>query len=135
MMERCPICGAPMEGNVCGYCGYRYEPAGVQNKAREDRRREYRREYRQEASGSRTRRTDTERSGAAFPVSTKSRWLAFILCFFFGKFGIHRFYAGKIGTGLLWLFTFGFFGIGWLVDLILIGVGAFEDSGGLRLYY
>lgn len=35
-------------------------------------------------------------------ISPKSRAGAAILCFFFGIFGIHRFYAGKIGTGLLW---------------------------------
>lgn len=50
----------------------------------------------------------------------KSKWIAFVLCFFFGVFGVHRFYEGKIATGLLWLFTFGFFGIGWFVDLLII---------------
>lgn len=48
----------------------------------------------------------------------KSKWTAFILCFLFGIFGIHKFYEGKIGMGLLYLFTFGLFGIGVLVDLI-----------------
>ncbi|MCM1165817.1 MAG: NINE protein [Lachnospiraceae bacterium] len=50
----------------------------------------------------------------------KEKWVAFILCFFFGTLGVHRFYEGKIGTGILWLFTGGLFGIGWLVDLIII---------------
>lgn len=50
----------------------------------------------------------------------KSKWLSFILCFFFGVWGVHRFYEGKVGTGILWLFTGGMFGIGWLTDLIII---------------
>ena len=63
-------------------------------------------------------------------TSNKSRLVALLLCFFLGEFGIHRFYVGKIGTGILWLLTVGLFGIGWLVDLIMILVGAFRDNVG-----
>ncbi len=43
--------------------------------------------------------------------------VAWILLVFLGVFGAHRFYLGKLGTGLLWLVTLGLFGFGWLYDL------------------
>lgn len=67
------------------------------------------------------------------PKSPKDKIATGLLCFFLGEFGIHRFYVGKVGTGILWLFTLGLFGIGWLVDLILIICGSFKDSNGLEL--
>lgn len=49
-----------------------------------------------------------------------NKWIAFLLCLFLGWLGAHRFYEKKIWTGILWLLTFGFFYLGWLVDLIVI---------------
>lgn len=63
-------------------------------------------------------------------VSPKSRLVAFLLCTFLGGIGVHRFYAGKVGTGILWLFTLGCFGIGVLVDWIVILCGSFKDING-----
>ena len=63
-------------------------------------------------------------------TSSKSRLAATLLCLFLGELGIHRFYVGKIGTGILWLFTAGLFGIGLIVDFILIVCGQFKDSNG-----
>ncbi len=49
-----------------------------------------------------------------------NKWVAFLLCLFLGVLGIHKFYEGKIIFGLIYLFTGGLFGIGWIVDCILI---------------
>lgn len=67
------------------------------------------------------------------PISACNRWVALILCIFLGGIGIHRFYVGKIGTGILYIFTGGLCGIGWLVDIIMIACGSFTDSSGLQL--
>ena len=63
-------------------------------------------------------------------MSSKNRLVALLLCLFLGGLGIHRFYAGKIGTGIIWLITGGLFGIGALIDLILIICGKFKDKSG-----
>ena len=63
----------------------------------------------------------------------KKKWVAFFLCLFLGYLGVHRFYVGKIGTGIIWMFTAGFFGIGWVLDLIFILFGGFRDKAGQPL--
>ncbi len=50
----------------------------------------------------------------------KNKWVALLLCFFLGIFGGHKFYEGKIGMGILYLFTVGLFGIGVFVDFIML---------------
>lgn len=54
-----------------------------------------------------------------------------LLCLLLGSFGAHRFYVGKIGTGILMLLTLGGLGIWSLIDLIMIAVGKFTDKDGL----
>jgi len=65
--------------------------------------------------------------------SPRSRLAAAPLCFFPGWIGAHRFYVGKIGTGLLMVLTLGGFGLWSLIDLIFIICGGFTDDAGLRL--
>jgi hypothetical protein len=67
------------------------------------------------------------------PVSSRSRLAAALLCFFLGVIGVHRFYVGKIGTGVLMVVTFGGLGIWALIDLIVILVGSFRDKEGRLL--
>ena len=50
----------------------------------------------------------------------KNKWLAVLLCVLFGCLGVHRFYEGKIGTGILWLFTGGLLGIGAIIDFFIL---------------
>lgn len=62
--------------------------------------------------------------------SERSYAATLILCFFLGILGIHRFYAGKIVTGILMLITTGGFLIWWIIDLIVIIFGGFKDKQG-----
>jgi len=63
----------------------------------------------------------------------KSKLATLLLCIFLGYLGVHRFYVGKIGTGILWLFTGGIFGIGVIVDIIMIATNDFTDAQGMPL--
>ena len=65
--------------------------------------------------------------------SEKTGLVTLLLCFFLGYLGMHRFYVGKIGTGLLQLFTLGGFGIWVLIDFIMIILGSFTDKEGKKI--
>ena len=54
----------------------------------------------------------------AFGGKPKNKWVAIALLILLGYFGAHKFYEGKFGMGILYLFTFGLFGIGLIVDFI-----------------
>ncbi|HJJ05368.1 MAG TPA: TM2 domain-containing protein [Clostridiaceae bacterium] len=64
-------------------------------------------------------------------MNSEKNWLTtLLLCIFLGNFGVHRFYTGKIGTGILMLLTCGGCGIWTIVDLIMLIMGNFTDKDG-----
>ena len=66
-------------------------------------------------------------------TSKKNRLVTLLLCFFLGWGGGHRFYVGKIGTGILMLFTMGGFGMWYFLDLVMIASGVFKDKENLPI--
>jgi hypothetical protein len=66
-------------------------------------------------------------------VSDKSRGIALMLAVVLGVFGAHRFYVGKIGTGLLQIMTLGGLGIWYMIDVIMVASGGFRDAEGRRV--
>ena len=104
----CKFCGSLIheESVVCPNCGRQVE----------ELRHEAPKVVYQQTNSSQTyvdNRTTVVPNGKA-----KDKWIAFFLCLFLGYLGIHKFYEGKVGMGILYIFTFGLFGIGILVDLI-----------------
>jgi TM2 domain-containing membrane protein YozV len=72
----------------------------------------------------------SEENTIDLPVSPKGFVPTLLLCFFLGVFGVHRFYVGKILTGILMILTLGGLGIWSLIDFIMIAVGSFKDKEG-----
>ena len=67
-------------------------------------------------------------------ATSTTDWLTlFLLTFFVGVLGVHRFYVGKIGTGFLMLLTLGGLGVWFLVDLILVVTGQFTNKDGEKI--
>lgn len=124
MASKCPMCGAPMQEGTCGYCGYAEEKTAA-NAADISQ---------QPIQPQIVINSPPQNINGFTPgVSRKSKSVALILCIFLGYIGAHKFYVGENGMGIIYLFTMGLFGIGWLIDIILIAAGSFKDESGLPL--
>ena len=78
--------------------------------------------------------TETPPPPQAPIAGAPKQWMvALILSILVGGLGIHRFYVGKIGTGVLMLLTGGGCGIWYIIDIIMIAMGKFTDAQGRPL--
>ena len=66
-------------------------------------------------------------------ISNRKILPALLLCLFFGVFGTHRFYVGKVGSGILQMLTLGGLGLWIIYDAIVLILGRFTDNEGARL--
>lgn len=106
-MKFCKHCGAriPEDAVVCTACGRQVEtvqPSVVINN-----------------TNTNSNINSNINAGIRYGIP-KNKWVAFFLCLFLGFFGAHKFYEGKVGMGILYLFTGGLFLIGAVVDLIVL---------------
>ena len=62
--------------------------------------------------------TNNNMNGMGMYMRARNKWVAFLLCFFLGFVGAHKFYEGRAGMGIVYILTCGLFGIGWFIDLI-----------------
>lgn len=74
------------------------------------------------------------RPASSFVDEHRTWLIVLLLCVFVGPLGLHRFYVGKTGTGILMLLSAGGLGIWVIVDLILIVMGRFTDGDGKPIY-
>jgi hypothetical protein len=139
MATKCPACGAVMGNNTCSYCGYtEYKDNNSKSNVNNTSQQPTQTQFIQPQIIINNNPMNYNQAPKYNPVikhgvSKKSKIVALILCIFLGGLGAHKFYVGKIGMGILYLLTFGLFGIGWLIDIILIAKGTSTDKFGLQL--
>lgn len=121
----CPNCGAVVKKKFCQHCGESIDndcvicPKCGKQVGELEKDKNIVINNSSSSSASAYANADTSPIILAKP---KNKWVSLCLCIFLGFFGAHKFYEGKIGMGILYLCTCGLFGIGWLVDIILIAL-------------
>mgnify|MGYP003315227783 FL=1 len=107
-MKFCKHCGQKIDKDVvvCPHCGKQVEVLGQASQPQVVIN-----------NSNMNTNTNTNNNGIG-NGNAKNKWVAFCLCLFLGFFGAHKFYEGKAGMGILYLFTGGLFCIGWIIDLV-----------------
>lgn len=115
--KSCPDCGTTYFSNACPACGY----TPIRNA--------------QQAQKTQTTYIVQQQPQQVRPANASryNKTTALVVCLFFGMFGGHYFYVGRAGMGLLYLFTGGVFGLGWMIDIFVILGNSFKDSSGKYL--
>ncbi|MBQ8201802.1 MAG: TM2 domain-containing protein [Clostridia bacterium] len=131
----CTCCGANLheQEKECRYCG---EPS-IQHGARVERpvvHVDVHQHY-SESDASHTRAKHIYVEHHTRHKSERNRLTLLLLCIFLGRYGVHKFYQGKPGMGLLHLATHGLFYIGWIYDIIDIAIGNPVDGEGYPILW
>lgn len=93
----CPHCGAPVAQN-------QQQPQIVINNS----------------NANTNTNQNIQQVNAGYWKKPKNKWVALLLCIFFGYLGAHKFYEGRTGMGILYLLTLGLCGIGWVIDILIL---------------
>lgn len=118
----CPSCGALKTGKkYCQHCGQVIDEDCVVCPKCGKQVGQLKQEQPQIIINNSNSNTNANTNINGFPYGRmKNKWAAFFLCLFLGFFGAHKFYEGKVGMGILYLFTLGIFGIGWVIDIFIL---------------
>ena len=113
-MKFCKFCGEkiPMDAVICTHCGRQVEKIQQENATPQI--------VVNNTSSNMNSNVNTNNAAAIMESRMKNKWAAFFLCFFLGYLGAHKFYEGRTGMGILYLLTFGLFGIGWFIDTVAL---------------
>lgn len=113
-MKFCKFCGEkiPMDAVICTHCGRQVEKIQQENATPQI--------VVNNTSSNVNSNVNANNASAVIERRMKNKWAAFFLCLFLGYLGVHKFYEGRVGLGILYLLTFGLLGFGWFIDTIIL---------------